>query len=116
MAVIGVGSQATDSSIHRVWRSSGPKPHLLQTLMLSTDPCFEEKLQDVVGPYFDVQDNAAAFIFDKGTNLDPPSGPVSVPPGCSGATLKRPSESSTRRYDTLDHARLAESIAVEGSL
>ena len=116
MAVIGAGSQSTDSSIHRVWRSSGPKPHLDQTLKLGADPCFEEKLQDVGGPYFDVLDNAAAFIFDKGTNLDSPSGPVSVPPGCSGPTLQRPSEFSTRRADTLDHVRLAESIAVEGSL
>ena len=85
MAVIGVGSQATDSSVHRFWRSGGLKPHLIQTLKLSTDPCFEEKLQDVVGPYFDVQANAAAFIFDKGTNLDPPSGPVSVPTGVFGS-------------------------------
>ena len=41
------------------------KPHLVRTFKLSTDPRFEEKLQDVVGLYLDPPDNAAVFSFDE---------------------------------------------------
>ena len=54
----------TRSFVHRVWRSCGLKPHLVRTFKVSSDPRFEEKLQDVVGLYLDPPENAAVFSFD----------------------------------------------------
>ena len=59
----------THSFVHRVWRSCGLKPHLVRTFKLSTDPRFEEKLQDVVGLSLDPPDNAAVFSFDEKSSV-----------------------------------------------
>ena len=59
----------THSFVHRVWRSCGLKPHLVRTFKVSTDPHFEEKLQDVVGLYLDPPDNAAVFSFDEKSSV-----------------------------------------------
>ena len=37
------------STVHRIWRAFGLKPHLQATFKLSTDPCFVDKVGDVVG-------------------------------------------------------------------
>ena len=55
----------THSFVHRVWHSCGLKPHLVRTFKVSTDPHFEEKLQDVVGLYLNPPENAAVFSFDE---------------------------------------------------
>ncbi len=39
----------THSFVNTVWRAAGLKPHLRRTFKASTDPRFEEKLQDVAG-------------------------------------------------------------------
>ena len=59
----------THSFVHRVWRSSGLKPHLVRTFKVSTDPHFEEKLQDVVGLYLNPPENAAVFSFDEKSSI-----------------------------------------------
>ena len=59
----------TRSFVHRVWRSSGLKPHLVRTFKLSTDPRFKEKLQDVVGLHLDPPDNVAVFSFDEKSSV-----------------------------------------------
>ena len=59
----------THSFLHRVWRSCGLRPHLVRTFKLSTDPRFEEKLQDVVGLYPNPPENAAVFSFDEESSI-----------------------------------------------
>lgn len=39
------------TTVRRVWRRNGVKPHLQDTFKLSRDPRFEDKLLDVVGLY-----------------------------------------------------------------
>ena len=39
------------TTVRRVWRSNGLKPHLSRSFKLSRDPRFEDKLLDVVGLY-----------------------------------------------------------------
>jgi len=39
----------SDSTIGRIWREHGLKPHLVETFKLSNDPKFVEKLNDIVG-------------------------------------------------------------------
>lgn len=46
-AAVGV----SHSSVQRIWRKHGLKPHQTRTFKVSNDPKFEEKLRDVVGLY-----------------------------------------------------------------
>ncbi len=39
------------STVQRVWRDNGLKPHLVKTFKLSNDPRFAEKLVDILGLY-----------------------------------------------------------------
>jgi len=41
------------STVHRLWSTLGLKPHRHKHFKLSTDPCFVEKLHDIVGLYLD---------------------------------------------------------------
>ena len=59
----------THSFVNTVWRSAGLKPHLWRTFKVSTDPRFEEKLQDVVALYLDPPDNAVVFSFDEKSSV-----------------------------------------------
>jgi transcriptional regulator with XRE-family HTH domain len=42
-------SGLSKSTIGRIWRKSGIKPHLAGTFKLSADPFFADKVVDVVG-------------------------------------------------------------------
>jgi transposase len=53
------------STISRIWRSHGPKPHRVDYFKLSRDPQFVEKLRDVVGLYVDPPERAVVFSFDE---------------------------------------------------
>jgi transposase len=41
----------SQSSVSRIWRAFGLKPHVVETWKLSTDPQFIAKVRDVVGLY-----------------------------------------------------------------
>ena len=51
-------------TVHRVWRARGLQPHRVETVKLSTDPRFEEKLVDVVGLYLNPPDKAVVLCLD----------------------------------------------------
>ena len=42
-------SGLSESTVGRIWRKSGLKPHLIDGFKLSTDPLFVEKAVDVAG-------------------------------------------------------------------
>ena len=54
---IGVGH----TTVQRIWKERGLKPHLTRTFKLSNDPKFAEKVVDVVGLYLDPPDNAVVL-------------------------------------------------------
>ena len=58
-----VGVHST--TVHRIWKQRGIKPHLTQSFKLSTDPKFEEKLVDVVGLYMDPPERSVVFSIDE---------------------------------------------------
>ena len=65
-------AQATglsDSTIGRIWREHGLKPHLCQTFKLSNDPQFVEKLQDVVGLYLSPPEHAIVLSCDEKSQI-----------------------------------------------
>lgn len=60
-AAVGI----SDSSVLRIWRIHGLKPHRIETFKLSNDPQFTEKLEAVVGLYLNPPDNALVFSVDE---------------------------------------------------
>jgi transposase len=57
------------TTVARVWRSHGIKPHLIRTFKLSKDPRFVEKLRAVVGLYLNPPDHAIVFAVDEKTQI-----------------------------------------------
>ena len=53
------------STVGRVWRAHGLKPHLLRTFKVSNDPLFAEKLEEIVGLYLDAPDHAMVLCCDE---------------------------------------------------
>jgi len=59
----------SDSSVGRIWRDHGLKPHRLSRFKLSNDKQFREKLEDVVGLYLSPPDNAMVFSCDEKSQI-----------------------------------------------
>ena len=57
------------STVWRVWRANGLKPHLTRTFKVSNDPRFVEKLIDVVGLYLDPPERALVFCVDEKSQI-----------------------------------------------
>ncbi len=53
------------STVGRVWREHGLKPHLIRTFKISKDPRFAEKLEDVVGLYLNAPEHAIVLCCDE---------------------------------------------------
>ena len=90
------------STIGRIWRKFGLKPHITGTWKLSTDPLFIEKVGDVVGLYHHPPEKAVVLCVDEKSGIqaldrtapvlpmlpgDPSGGPTTTsgtaPPTCS---------------------------------
>lgn len=59
----------SQTTVWRIWRTHGLKPHRVVTFKLSKDPLFVEKLRDVVGLYLNPPDRAAVFSVDEKTQI-----------------------------------------------
>ena len=57
------------SSVQRIWRAHGLKPHLVETFKVSRDKNFAAKLEDVVGLYLDPPDRALVFCVDEKSQI-----------------------------------------------
>jgi transposase len=57
------------STISRIWRTFGLKPHLSETFQLSTDPLFIEKVRDIVGLYLCPPVNALVLCVDEKSQI-----------------------------------------------
>lgn len=57
------------TTVHRIWRAFGLKPHLEATFKLSTDPNFVEKVRDVVGLYMNPPDRALVLSVDEKSQI-----------------------------------------------
>jgi transposase len=55
----------SQTTVRRIWRAFGLKPHLVDTFKLSTDPQFIEKVRDVVGLYLDPPEHAVVLCVDE---------------------------------------------------
>jgi transposase len=57
------------STIGRIWKAFGLKPHLSGTFKLSTDPQFIDKVRDVVGLYLDPPERALVLCVDEKSQI-----------------------------------------------
>jgi len=55
----------SQSSVSRIWRAFGLKPHAVETWKLSTDPEFIGKVRDVVGLYMSPPEHALVLAVDE---------------------------------------------------
>lgn len=57
------------STIGRIWREHGLKPHRIETFKLSNDPHFVEKLKDIVGLYLSPPEHAIVLSCDEKSQI-----------------------------------------------
>jgi transposase len=59
----------SDSTVGRIWREHGIKPHLVETFKLSNDPQFVEKLKDIIGLYVAPPEHAVVLSCDEKSQI-----------------------------------------------
>ena len=57
------------TSVQRIWKEHGLKPHLTRPFKLSNDPKFVEKVQDIVGLYLNPPDKAVVLCVDEKSQI-----------------------------------------------
>ena len=62
-------SGVSQSTVSRIWRAFGLKPHLVETFKISTDPLFVEKVRDVVGLYLNPPERALVLCVDEKSQI-----------------------------------------------
>jgi transposase len=62
-------SGLSKSTIGRIWRDFGLKPHRTTTFKLSTDPLLVEKVVDIVGLYHDPPEKAVVLCTDEKSQI-----------------------------------------------
>ncbi len=55
----------SDTTVLKVWRANGLKPHLVETFKVSRDPKFVEKLVEIVGLYMSPPEHALVLCCDE---------------------------------------------------
>jgi len=59
----------SESTVGRIWKQNGLKPHRVVGFKISNDPHFEEKLVEIVGLYLDPPDHAIILSVDETTQI-----------------------------------------------
>src|SRR5512133_1992798 len=62
-------SGLSKSTVGRIWKAFGLKPHLVDTFKISTDPHFIDKIRDVVGLYLDPPEKALVLCVDEKSQI-----------------------------------------------
>ena len=68
-ASMAADSGLSKSTVGRIWRAFGLKPHQVETFKLSTDPQFIDKVRDVVGLYVDPPEKALVLCVDEKSQI-----------------------------------------------
>ena len=64
-ATMAKAMDLSPSTVGRIWRQHGLKPHLVRTFKVSNDPLFAEKLADIAGLYLDAPEHAIVLCCDE---------------------------------------------------
>ena len=57
------------SSVQRIWRAHGLRPHLVRRFKLSHDPQFAAKLKEIVGLYINPPNHAIVLSVDEKSQI-----------------------------------------------
>jgi transposase len=68
-ASMAAQSGLSRSTVGRIWKAFGLKPHQVETFKLSTDPQFIDKVRDVVGLYLDPPEKALVLCVDEKSQI-----------------------------------------------
>lgn len=68
-ASMAAQSGLSKSTVGRIWKTFGLKPHLVDTFKLSNDPQFVDKVRDVVGLYLDPPEKALVLCVDEKSQI-----------------------------------------------
>jgi len=90
----------SQTSISRIWRAFGLKPHVVQDFKVSTDPQLIDKVRDVVGLYLAPPANAAVFCVDEKPQIQALTRSAPVLPMIPGTPERRSHD--YHRHSTVD--------------
>jgi len=79
--------EISESSVLRIWRRNGLKPHQSHAFKVSSDPNFAAKIEDVVGLYLSPPEHAVVFCVDEKSQiqaLDRTQPGLPIKPGRAG--------------------------------
>jgi transposase len=79
----------SQSTISRVWRAFGLKPHRTESFQLSTDPLLIDKVRDIVGLYLDPPHHALVLCVDEKSQIQALSRTQPVLPMRTGQLERR---------------------------
>jgi len=68
-STMAAASGLSDSTVGRIWKAHGLKPHLSRTFKLSNDKHFAEKLEAIVGLYLNPPEHAVVFSCDEKSQI-----------------------------------------------
>ena len=68
-ATMAAATGLSESTIGRIWREHGLKPHRVSSFKLSNDPRFVEKLRDIVGLYLNPPEHAVVLSCDEKSQI-----------------------------------------------
>ena len=68
-AAMAKAVEVSVSSVQRIWKAHGLRPHRMRAFKLSNDPLFTEKLRDVVGLYIDPPAHAVVLSLDEKSQI-----------------------------------------------
>src|ERR687898_29115 len=66
---MAAASGLSASSVQRIWRAHGLRPHQVRRFKLSTDPKFADKVEDIVGLYVDPPAHAVVLSIDEKSQI-----------------------------------------------
>ena len=85
------------STVGRIWKKSGLRPHLQDSFTLSADPLFADKVVDVVGLYHNLPERAVVLCVDEKSQIQALERKAPVLPMLPGTPERR-------THDYLRHA------------
>jgi transposase len=89
---VGLGK----TTIRKIWREHGLKPHLIKGFKVSRDPAFVDKVRDVVGLYINPPDHAVVLSVDEKSQIQALERPQQPLPLITG-------HAATRAHDYTRH-------------
>ena len=109
-------SGLSQSTVSRIWRTFGLKPHQVDTFKLSKDPQFIEKVRDVVGLYLDPPERAVVLCVDEKSQIQALDRSAPVLPMMPGMPERRTHDYLRGGVTTLFAALNAATGEIIGSL